>query len=251
MGLMRDDELLGTFSLSTIASHTSDELRFYLRGFLAEKGLQTADVKDTIIASVVPEKNISVTDAVTEMFGHEPLMVGPGVRTGIQLRFENPREIGSDRIVNAAAAHYLYGRSSIVVDFGTATTFDYVSEQGVFEYTIIMPGLAISAGALKLAAAKLPGIEIRRPSRILARNTVSGMQAGITYGYIGSVDAILREMKKELKDDCFVIATGDLGKLIAPDCGLIDIYDPDIAHKGLRVIYDLNQNEKLRHFRVK
>lgn len=251
MGLMQGGELLGTFGLSTIAAHTADELRFYMRGFLGENGLEASDVADVIIASVVPEKNISITEAVARMFGHEPLMIGPGVRTGIQLRFGNPREIGSDRIVNAAAAHYLYRRSSIVVDFGTATTFDYVSEQGVFEYTIIMPGLAISADALKLAAAKLPGIEIRRPPRILARNTVSGMQAGITYGYIGSVDAILREMKKELKDDCFVIATGDLGKLIAPDCGLIDVYDPDIAHKGLRVIYDLNQNEKLRHFRVK
>lgn len=245
-GIMKGDELLGTFRLSAAACHTADELRFFLRGFLSENDLVPMDVDDVIIASVAPEKNRSVIDAVKKMFHQDPLLIGPGVKTGIQLRFENPREIGSDRIANAAAAHYLYHRSCIVVNFATAATFDYVSEDGIFEYTIIMPGLEISADALKHSTAKLPGIEIVRPQRILARNTVAGMQAGIVYGFTGSVDAILKEMKKELKDDCYVIASGDHAEMIAFCCGEIDICDPKISHRGLRVIYDLNQKDKTR-----
>ena len=244
MALMKGEELLGTFRLSTVASHTADELRVYMRSFLFEHDLNTGDVDDAIVASVVPEKTEHVVRAIERMFAIRPLVIGPGVKTGIQLRFENAKEIGSDRIVNAAAAHHKYGRSCIVIDFGTATTFDHVDARGVFEYTIIMPGIEISAGALKAAAAKLPGIEIRRPDKILARNTVSGMQAGLTYGYIGAVDAILKEMKKELNEDCYTIATGELAFAIAKECKEIDAYEPDLAPIGMRCIYDLNSDKR-------
>lgn len=244
MALMQEEKLLGTFRLSTIASHTTDEIRIFMRNFLMEHHLDTDQIHDAIVASVVPEKTDHVLQAVEMMFGIHPIVIGPGVKTGIQLRFENAKEIGSDRIVNAAAAHKKYGRSCIVIDFGTATTFDYVDARGVFEYTIIMPGIEISAGALKAAAAKLPGIEIKRPDKILARNTVSGMQAGLTYGYIGAVDAILKEMKIELKDNCWTVATGELAETIARECTEIDAYEKGLAPLGMRYIYDLNKDKR-------
>ena len=158
------------------------------------------------------------------------------------VRTDNPREVGSDRIVDVAAAYYTYHRSCIVVDLGTATTYDYVSKDGVFEHTVISPGIQISAHALTSQTAKLPEIEIAKPASILGKNTIHGMQAGVVYGYIGQVEYIIRQMKKELHDeDCLVIATGGLGKIIANETSSIDIYEPDLAGKGISIIYQKNK----------
>lgn len=243
--LMQDSELIGNFRLSTRTPRTSDEFVMALSYFFASQKMKKDDVDDVIISSVVPEVMHALRSAIVKMWHKEAVVVGPGIRTGISIRADNPKAIGTDRIVNAAAAHALYGGDCIVVDFGTATTFDYVDPAGIFRYTIIEPGVAICANALKIATAKLPGIEIEKPSRILAKDTNSGIQAGVVYGYIGSVEWILQQMKKELKKpDCHVIATGGLGRVIAPEVKTIETYDPHLAPKGLRIIYDLNRRDR-------
>lgn len=240
--LMKDMELVGNFRLSTKTHRTSDEFVMALTYFFASLGLSKDDVDDVIISSVVPEVMHALRSCIVKLWHKEAMIVGPGVRTGISIRADNPKAIGTDRIVNAAAVHALYRSDCIVVDFGTATTFDFVDTEGIFRYTIIEPGVAICANALKNQTAKLPGVEIEKPKRILARDTVSGIQAGVVYGYIGSVESILDHMKQELhKPQCRVIATGGLGRVIAPEVKMIEAYDPHLACKGLRIIYDLNQ----------
>ena len=173
------------------------------------------------------------------------MIITPRTKTCIRLMADNPKAVGADRIVDCTYAYSRFRRSCIVVDFGTATTFDYVNEAGEFRYTVIAPGIGISANALSSQTAKLPEIEIRKPQSILGTNTITGMQAGVVYGYIGLVEGILRQMKKELHDeDCYVIATGGLGKVIASETQEIDEYDPDIAYKGMRILYDLNRSRK-------
>jgi pantothenate kinase, type III len=244
LGLMAEKKVLGSFRLTTQTPRTSDEFGICIRSLMDSSGVKAEDVDDVIISSVVPKRMYALTASIRKYIQKEPLLVGPGMKTGIQLRNDNPREVGADRIVDVTAAHYLFERNCIVVDFGTATTFDYVTKQGVFEYTVIAPGLGISSNALTSQTAKLPEIEIQKPKSILGKNTVAGMQAGVVYGYIGLVEGIIRQMKKELKDpDCYVVATGGLGKVIATETKEINEYDPDIAYKGMRILYDLNKKK--------
>lgn len=244
LGLMAEQKVIGSFRLTTQTPRTSDEFGICIRSLMASSGVKADDVEDVIISSVVPKRMYALTASIRKYIKKEPLLVGPGMKTGIQLRNDNPREVGADRIVDVTAAHYLYARNCIVVDFGTATTFDYVTKQGIFEYTVIAPGLGISSNALTSHTAKLPEIEIQKPKSVLGKNTVAGMQAGVVYGYIGLVEGIIRQMKKELKDaDCFVVATGGLGKVIATETKEINEYDPDIAYKGMRILYDLNKKK--------
>lgn len=244
LGLMAEKEVIGSFRLTTQTPRTSDEFGICMRSLMDSSGVAADDIDDVIISSVVPKCMYALTASIRKYIKKEPMIVGPGMKTGIQLRNDNPKEVGADRIVDVTAAHYLHKRSCIIVDFGTATTFDYVSKQGIFEYTVIAPGLGISANALTSKTAKLPEIEIMKPKSILGKNTISGMQAGIVYGYIGLVEGILRQMKKELKDEtCYVIATGGLGKVITNETSEIDEYDPDIAYKGMRILYDLNKKK--------
>lgn len=245
LGLMNHDKVIGSFRLTTKTPRTSDEFGICIRSLMESCDITKEDVDDVIISSVVPKVMYALTSAVKKYLNHEPILVGPGIKTGIQLRNDNPREVGADRIVDVAAAHYLHHRDCIVVDFGTATTFDYVSKDGIFEYTVIAPGLGISANALTSQTAKLPEVEIRKPKSILGKNTVAGMQSGVVYGYIGLVEGIVRQMKKELNvPDCYVIATGGLGKVIAKETNEINEYDPDIAYKGMRILYDMNRKPK-------
>lgn len=242
MQLMKDREAAGTFRLTTKTTRTSDEYGICIREFMNTYGTSKDEIIDVVISSVVPKIMYSLTSAVRKYVGKEPILIGPGIRTGISVRTENPREVGADRIVDVAAAYYTYHRSCLVVDFGTATTFDYVSKDGVFEYTVISPGIQISAHALTSQTAKLPEIEIAKPASVLGRNTIHGMQAGVVYGYIGQVEYIIRQMKKELNDeDCLVIATGGLGRIIANETPYIDIYEPDLAGKGISIIYEKNR----------
>lgn len=244
-GFMEKEKVLCSYRLITQTPRTSDEFVMCLDSFCKEGNINKNEVEDIIISSVVPKIMYSLTSGIIKYFGKEPMIIGPGIKTGIELRVENPKEVGADRIVDCVAAHHLYKTSAIIIDFGTATTFDYISKEGEFRYTVIAPGLGISANALTSQTAKLPEIEIQKPESILGRNTISGMQAGVVYGYIGLVEYIIKTMKDELNDqDAYVVATGGLGKVIAKETDLIHEYDPDIAYKGMRIIYEKNKTKE-------
>lgn len=237
IGIFKGEELLTSFRVNSRTERTSDEIGILMIDLLHSRRISLSDITDIIISSVVPKIMHALTSSFLKYFEIDPLIVGPGTRTGISIHADNPKEVGADRIVNVAAVHAEYKRSCLVIDFGTATTFDYVTEDGIFKYTVIMPGLEISARALTGSTAKLPEVEISKPDSILASNTITGMQAGIVYGYIGAVDYTIRQLKKELRDDPLVIATGGLGRMIAAEVESIDRFDPDIAFKGMKVIY--------------
>ena len=244
LGLMNGSKVVGSFRLTTKTPRTSDEFGIVIKDLLDATDVGVEEVEDVII-SVVPKLMYSLNSAIIKYLHKTPIIVGPGIRTGISIRTDNPKEVGADRIVDIAYAYHTYHRDCIIVDFGTATTFDYVSKDGVFAYTVIAPGLGISASALTSQTAKLPEIEIIKPKSILARNTVMGMQAGVVYGYIGTVEYILRQMKKELKlNECYTVATGGLGRVITSSTNEINAYDPDVAFKGMRILYDLNKGEQ-------
>ena len=238
MGFMDGDEVKGSFRITTKTPRTSDEYGMCFRTFFHSCNVLEEEIEDVLISSVVPKIMYSLTSAVIKYIGNKPLIISSESVKGIKVHTDNPREVGADRLVDVTAAYYTKFRSCIVVDFGTATTFDYVSNDAVFEYTVIAPGIEISAHALTGQTAKLPEIEIQKPASVLGRNTISGMQAGVVYGYIGLVEYILKQMKQELNDpDAYVIATGGLGKVIAGETDLIDEYDPNIAYKGMNIIY--------------
>ena len=242
LGIMDGDEIVGRYRLITKTTRTSDEYGFFLMHFLESSGITEEDIEDVIISSVVPKLMYAFTSAIIKYIHKKPIIVSSALKTGISVVSENKNAVGADRIVNTAWAHHTLGTSAIIVDFGTATTFDYVSAEGEFKYVVIAPGLGISADALANLTAKLPEIEIAKPDSVLGRNTVEGMQAGVVYGYIGAVEYILKEMKKELNDPtCKVIATGGLGKVVSRHTKEIDEYDPDIAYKGMKILYEMNK----------
>ena len=238
----KDQNIAGTFRLTTKAQRTSDEYGLTMMEFFRLSKVRVADIEDVIISSVVPKVMHSFNNSVRKYVHKEPIIVGPGIRTGISIKTDFPKEVGADKIVDAAAVYHLYGGNAIVVDFGTATTFDYINEKGEFLYNVILPGLEISAQALWQQAAKLPEIEIVKPPSILCKNTESSMRAGVVYGYIGATEYIINKMKEEIgRDDIKVYATGGLGRVIFNETDLIDVYDPDLAYKGMKIIYDKNK----------
>lgn len=241
LGVFDGEELRATFRLTTKAPRTSDELGVSICSFLNARGIALDQITDAVISSVVPKVMHSLTSALRRYFSVTPLIIGPGIKTGIRMGGDNPKETGADRIVNVAAAYHTYKRACLVLDFGTATTYDYVSDEGVFEYTVISPGLQISAQALWSQTAKLPEVEIVKPASILARNTVNGMQSGLVYGYIGQVEYIIKKMREELGGEMIVLATGGLGRMISKETEEIDFYDPNLAFKGMKIIYEKNR----------
>ena len=242
IGILDHEKVVGSFRLTTKTPRTSDEFGICISTLLEQNGVEPEQVEGVIISSVVPKINYALTSCMRKYLHQDPMIIGPGTKTGIKIHTDNPREVGADRIVSVTAAHTLYHTDCIIVDFGTATTFDYVSKDGVFEYTVIAPGLGISAQALTSETAKLPEVEIKKPKSILGRNTIDGMQAGVVYGYIGLVEYIIKRMKKELKlTECHVIATGGLGRVIASETEAIETYDPDLAYKGMQIIYQKNK----------
>ena len=243
MALIDEDQrIAGTFRLTTKAQRTSDEYGLTMMEFFRLSKVPVSQIEDVIISSVVPKVMHSFNNSVRKYVHKEPIIVGPGIRTGISIKTDFPKEVGADKIVDAAAVYHLYGGNAIVVDFGTATTFDYINEKGEFLYNVILPGLEISAQALWQQAAKLPEIEISKPPSILCKNTESSMRAGVVYGYIGSTEYIINKMKEEIgRDDIKVYATGGLGRVIFNETDLIDVYDPDLAYKGMKIIYDKNK----------
>ena len=238
IGLYNKDKLLGTYRLTTWFKRTSDEYGFMITHFLNASNVPASEIEDVIVASVVPKIMHSFTNSIRKYLHKEPIIVGPGIKTGISIKMDNPREVGADRIVDAVGAHYEYGGDILVIDFGTATTFEYINAKGEYHGGCIVPGIEISAQALSSNTAKLPEIEIKPTDKILSSNTISGMQAGIFYGYIGQCEYIIKKFKEELNKDLKVIATGGLGRIISEHTDMIDVYDPDLTFKGLRIIYE-------------
>lgn len=242
IALFDENTIKATFRLTTKTIRTSDEYGSNLINFMHAFNIHVNTIEDVIISSVVPKVMHSFTNSIRKYIHKEPIIIGPGLKTGISIRTDDPRAVGADRIVDLAGCMANYGGNALVIDFGTATTYDYVSEDGIFQYGVTAPGIEISAKALWTQAAKLPEIEIKKPDTILAKNTITSMQAGLVYGYIGQCEYIINEFKKALGiDEMKVIATGGLGRIICSNTTLIDIYDPDLTFKGLKTIYDRNK----------
>lgn len=242
IGVYDGEELKGTFRITTKIPRTSDEYGVMMRQLLASRGVDIEQIEGTVIASVVPDIMHSLTGGVVRYIGSQPLIVGPGVKTGIKVVTENPRAIGADRIVDAVAAYEKYGGPVLVIDFGTATTYDLVTEDGNFAAGVTAPGLRISSEALWKQTAKLPNVEIKKPKTILAQETISSMQAGLVYGQIGQTEYIIKKVREESGlENMRVVATGGLGRIIADETDSIDVYDSALTLDGLRIIYEKNK----------
>ena len=240
-GGFEDEQLACTFRMMTKQQKTSDEYGVAMIEMLRHNGFSPEDVEGVIIASVVPNVMHALGGGIERYLGKKPMIVGPGIKTGIKVVTENPKEIGADRIVDAVAAYEKYGGPVLVLDFGTATTYDMVNEKGEFIGGVTAPGIRISAKALWADTAKLPEVEIKKPDKVIALNTINSMQSGLVYGQIGQTEyivkhAILESGLKKVK----VVATGGLGRLISDETECIDVYDRNLTLDGLRMIYERN-----------
>jgi type III pantothenate kinase len=240
LGVFRDGTLEAHWRIQTVAERTSDELAVLLKGLLDMNGIPWRALTAGIISSVVPPAVFGLQRFFKTYCGGPALVVGPGIKTGMPILYENPREVGADRIVNAIAAFEEIKAGCIVIDFGTATTWDVVTPKGEYMGGVIAPGIQISADALYEHAAKLPRIELARPGKVVARNTVSSMQAGIIYGYAGMVDALVERIRGEVEFPARCIATGGLAALIATETRTIEATDDLLTLKGLKILYHRN-----------
>ena len=241
-GVWKGDTMLASFRVSSRISRTADEYGSVLVNLLDNSGIKKTDVDGIIVSSVIPTLNYTICHMCEYFFGLSPLMVGPGIKTGLNIKVENPKEVGADRIVNSVAAYKKYGGSVIVIDFGTATTFNVVDGSGAFIGGVIAPGIKTSLAGLVSSTAQLPMIELVPPKKAIAKNTETNMQAGIIFGFSGLVDNIVGKIKKELGDETVkVIATGGLGEIIAKETKSIDLVDRTLTLFGLKAIYDLNK----------
>jgi len=242
IGVLQDDEVIVSFRLTTSQRRTSDEFVAVFYGLFGTNGIDAAQVEGVVVSSVVPKVMHSLRNSIYKFFNLEPIIVGAGIKTGIQIKTENPKSVGADRIVDLVAGHYLYDGPLIVIDFGTATTYDYLSADGVFEFGLISPGIETSARALWSKAAQLPDIEIKKPKSIKCKNTITSMQGGLIFGYIGQTEYIIKKIKEEV-GPALVVATGGLGRIIYNATDMIDAYDPNLSFKGMKIIYDKNRGE--------
>ncbi len=242
LGVYKNNKLLHHWRMVTDRHKSEDELAMQVKMFFMHENMQFTDVTGIIISSVVPPIMYNLESMCLKYFKLKPLIVGPGVKTGLNIKYENPREVGADRIVNAVAAIGKYGgQPLIIVDFGTANTFCYINEQGDYMGGAIAPGITISTEALYMKAAKLPRIEISKAPQIIGKNTVHAMQSGILYGFIGQVEGIVNRMKAISKLEPLVVATGGIASLIADETSCIDIVEPYLTLEGLYLIYKRNQ----------
>src|SRR3990167_4287949 len=243
-GIFRGEELVESFRLSTETERTADEHGALLLPLFLRAGLEPTDAEAVVICSVVPPVNPAFELLARRFFGRTALFVEPGVRTGMPIRYDNPAEVGADRIVNAVAARELYGAPVVVVDFGTATTFDLVTAAGEYGGGIIAPGVMIAAEALFAHASRLYRVDVRRPEQLVGRNTASAMQAGIYYGYISLVDGILERLLREVPGIRTVVATGGQAELIASGSRLVREVNPQLTLLGLKLIYERNRSRE-------
>jgi type III pantothenate kinase len=240
IGVFDGDELVGDFRLHTDERATGDEMGLLIVGLLASRGIVAERISAVVVSNVVPILSRPIDELSQHYFKLAPMVVGPGIRTGMRILYEDPRQVGADRIVNALAAFRRYGGPAVLVDFGTATTFDAISPQGDYLGGAIAPGIVISLDALVSHTARLTRVELAAPPSVVGRNTVASMQAGLVYGYVGLIEGIVERMKAELGDGAKVIATGGLAELIAAQTSAIDTVDQRLTLDGLRIIHDLN-----------
>ena len=245
-GVFDGDVIVASFRITTKMPRTSDEYGMILYNLLEQNNIQPMDIGDAIICSVVPNVMHSLWGGLVKYFHITPIIVEAGIKTGIRIVTPNPQQIGADRIVDAVGAYEIYGGPVLVIDFGTATTYDFVDESGAFLGGITAPGIRISAKALSEDAAKLPEIEIKKPESILGKDTITSMQAGIVYGQIGQTEYIINKVKEEVGlENVKTVVTGGLGRIIANETTCIDIYDPNLTLKGIYRVYK-KQNRKIK-----
>lgn len=240
LGVYDGIELKFHWRIETNRQKTEDEYGMIIKQLFANEGLTTKDITGIIISSVVPPIMYSLEQMCKKYFSITPMVIGPGIKTGLNIKYDNPKEVGADRIVNAVAAIEYYGSPLIIVDFGTATTYCFINEEKQYMGGAIAPGIGISTEALYTRASKLPRIEIVKPKAVVGKNTVSAMQSGIVYGYVGQVEGIVNRMKQQAKSTPTVIATGGLAPLIAKESTVVDVVDPFLTLKGLKMIYMKN-----------
>ncbi len=238
------EKLLANWRVTTRQSSTVDEYGVLFRNLFSMAGLEASRIHGIVISSVVPPLDPVLRQVCERYFNSKPLFVEPGIKTGMPVQYDNPAEVGADRIVNGVAAFEKYGGPCVVVDFGTATTFDCVSAQGEYLGGVICPGIGISADALFQRTARLPRVEIRKPSRVIGTNTVGSLQSGLYYGYLGLVDGILELLLKELGEQTRVIATGGLGAMIGPGSKYIKTVDDLLTLEGLRILWERNETAR-------
>jgi type III pantothenate kinase len=241
LGVYERDRLIRHWRITTHKQQTEDEYGLMISGLFRQAGLSPSDVEGIMISSVVPSLMFALERMCTKYFGKEPLIVGPGLKTGLPIHYENPKEVGADRIVNAVAAVAEYHPPLIIVDFGTATTFCYIDEKGQYLGGAIAPGIQISTEALYHYASKLPRIDLKYPGRVIGRNTVEAMQSGILFGYVGLVDGVVARMMEDRQETSTVIATGGLADLIGKHSAYIQHIDPFLTLKGLYLLYQRNR----------
>ncbi len=242
LGAYEESQLIAYWRMTTTSNRTADEMGMFMYGLFSQQKLEVEKLEQVMICSVVPDIMYSLKHAIRKYFNKDPLIVGPGIKTGMNIRIENPKELGADRLVNAVAGMELYGVPNIVIDFGTATTYDIVDASGAFISGITSPGIRICADALWQRAAQLPKVEIKKPKSIMAKNTIESLQAGLVYGYIGQVEYIVRKIQEEMNlPHIKVIATGGLAKIIDEGTDIFDEYNPFLTLEGLRILYEKNK----------
>lgn len=244
LGLFEGEELHQSWRVNTSRQKTADEYGILFRALLEHSNFSAEMVHAVIISSVVPPLTSEIVRMIKRYFEHEPLVVGPGLKTGMPIFYESPRDVGADRIVNAVAAYHRFETAGVVVDFGTATTFDAIGPQGEYMGGAIAPGIRIGAEALFQRASKLPRVNVERPTKVIGRNTVHSIQSGLFFGYVGLVDEMVRRMENELEGETFVIATGGLANLIASESKTIQSVEDNLTLDGLRLLYERNQARK-------
>ncbi|WP_055071749.1 type III pantothenate kinase [Clostridium massiliamazoniense] len=245
LGVHKNGDYIASWRISTDPKKTSDEYAIQVMQLFHQSDLNPNEVNGIIISSVVPNIMHSIENMIRKCFKQDPIIVGPGIKTGMNIKYDNPKEVGADRIVNSVAAYEIYKRSLIIIDFGTATTYCAITENGDYLGGNICPGIKIASEALFERAAKLPRVELEKPKSLICRNTVTSMQAGIIYGYIGQVEYIVKKMKEEMtalgEKEPLVIATGGLSKLIYDGTKVIDKIEPRLTLEGLKILYDKNK----------
>jgi len=241
LGVFDGEKLRATWHMATGVHRMSDEYAALLFNLLRQQGLDTTDIKAVALCSVVPPLISTFEELFKRYFDIEPMVVGAGVKTGVSIRMDNPREVGADRIADAAAAHHLYGGPIIVIDLGTATTFGIISKEGDYIGGIIATGIATAAEALFTRTAQLPRVELFHPQHVIGTNTVAAIQSGVIYGYASLVEGMLSRIHKEMGVKAKVVATGGYAGLIAKETGVIDVVNPDLTLIGLRLIYEMNK----------
>lgn len=242
LGVFEGKELLASWRLSTEKERTADELGMLLLSLFSHGKLNAENVGAVIISSVVPPIMYTLEHSIKKYFKIEPIVIGPGTKTGINIRCQNPKEVGADKIVNAVAGYEIYGGPLIIVDMGTATTFCAISAKGEYLGSVICPGIKISAEALYQKASKLPRIDLVKPECVIGKNTISSMQSGIFYGYVGQIDYLVKRIKNEMQEQTVkVIATGGLARLISEECKSINEVNSTLTLEGLRIVFERNK----------